>query len=369
MSKDYYKILGVAKNSSEEDIKKAYRKLAHQYHPDKAGGNEQKFKEINEAYQVLSNKEKKAQYDRFGQVFDGSQGFSSQGGPANGWGFGFDGNGMRWDMGGDMGDFGDIFESIFEQFGGGGQRRQTYKRGSDIEAVIELTLEEAFSGVKRALEFKMYVLCSLCGGIGHDEKAGVDECTTCKGKGEIREQRQTFFGNFSQIKACPSCNGRGSIPKKSCVDCKGNGRVIKRRQVTVDIAPGVEDGQILTMKGMGEAGERGSGNGDLYVAVRVKPHSVFIREKIDLRINQEIKFIDALLGKKIIMKDINGETFSVAIPAGFNLRDKLKVSGKGMTRFGSTTNRGDLYISFNIKTPKSLSARAKKLLEELEGEV
>jgi len=369
MTKDYYKILGVEKGATEDDIKKAYRKLAHQFHPDKPSGNEQKFKEINEAYQILSNKEKKAQYDRFGQVFEGGSGSGVQGqNPFAG--FGFDGSGFRWSGGGEeMGDFGDIFEGIFEQFGMGGKRRKTYKSGSDIEAQIQLSLEEAFVGVKRKLEYKTYLSCVVCGGVGFDKKAGLENCATCQGKGEVREQRQTFFGNFSQVVMCPKCSGQGQIPNKVCGVCGGAGRKLERKSVDIEIAPGVEDGQIITIKGAGEAGERGSGGGDLYVVVRVKPHNFFERKKVDFYITEEIKITDALLSKKIPIKDINGEIYHITIPTGFNLKDKLKISGKGMTRFGSVAQRGDLYVSFNLKILKSLSTKAKKLLEELDGEI
>jgi molecular chaperone DnaJ len=371
--KDYYKVLGVSRSASEEEIKKAYRKLAHQHHPDKAGGNEAKFKEINEAYQVLSNKDKKAQYDRFGQVFEGAGA-----GAAPGWDnfAGFGGDGFRWnvDPGGmnDAGDFSDIFESIFEQFGGGGRRRQNYARGSDLEIVQDLALEEAFSGVKRKIGINTKVVCDVCQGIGYDKSKGVTTCSTCQGKGEVREQRRTFFGNFSQVKACPDCNGRGERPNAPCKGCKGEGRLLRSREIEVQIAPGIEDGQVIKIAGAGEAGERGAAAGDLYVVVRVKTHPVFEREKTDLFVIKDITVAEAVLGKEIIMTDVSGDKFSVKIPAGFGLKDRLKVTDRGMPRFGSFSGhlgRGDLYIVFNLKVPKHLSAKAKKLLEELEGEL
>ncbi len=370
MSKDYYKILGVSRGASDEEIKKAFRRLAHQHHPDKSGGNEAKFKEANEAYQVLSNKEKRAQYDRFGAVFEGGAppggGFNwgdvGFGGPASG------GSGFQWNMNtGDFGDFGDIFESIFEQFGG--RPRETYRRGSDIETREELTLEEAFRGVRRTLHLKTKVVCGACHALGYDKAKGQKTCVTCGGQGKVREERRTFFGNFSQVKACPTCRGRGQVAVSPCKSCNGTGRVMGVRTAEVTFAPGVEDGQVVKLSGVGEAGESGAEAGDLYVVVRVKPHLKFERHKADLYTESDIKITDALLGRTVRLKDIGGEEFSVSIPAGFNIRERLRVPGRGMPRFGALGGRGDLYISFNLKTPKHLSAKAKKLLEELEGEV
>ena len=363
--KDYYHILGVTKSSSEEEIKKAYRKLAHQYHPDKASGNEARFKEINEAYQVLSNKEKRSQYDQYGQVFEG-------GGPQDsGWSGGFGNGGFQWNVNMGDGDFGDVFESIFEQFGGG-RRRPTYTRGSDIEATEHMTLEEAFHGVKRTLQFRTAVKCTACTGLGHDKTAGFVSCTVCHGQGEIKEQKRTFFGNFSQVRSCPECHGRGQIPKKPCTACHGKGRIMGTRNVAVNIAPGIEDGQIIKIQNMGEEGEYGSGSGDLYVVVRVASHKVFTRKKNDLYMEHDLVVTNALLGKEVILYDIGGEKIHVKIPEGFNFKESLRVTGHGMPRFGALTGRvtrGDLYISFNLKLPKSISSKARKILEDFEKEV
>ncbi|MDO8556919.1 MAG: molecular chaperone DnaJ [Candidatus Jorgensenbacteria bacterium] len=369
--KDFYTILGVSRDASEEDIKKAYRKLAHQYHPDKAGGNEAKFKEINEAYQVLSNKEKRMQYDRYGRVSDNAQGGAGWSG-AEGFGFGGNQEGFRWNVNPeDLGDFGDIFETIFGG-GFGGRQRSTYTRGSDIETVQEISLEDAFSGTKREMRYRTYMSCGTCKGLGYEKNDGLKECAMCRGKGEIREERKTFFGNFSQVKTCPECHGRGEVPKKPCATCKGLGRVTGTREFTVEIAPGVEDGQIIKVSGMGEAGEYGNAAGDLYVTVRITKHPTFERKKADLFTTKDIRITDMLLGKAIKMKDIGGEAFMLEVPLGFNVRERLKVSGRGMPKlgmFGGHGSRGDLYVTFNVKTPSSLSAKAKKLLEELDGEL
>ncbi|MCP6719867.1 MAG: molecular chaperone DnaJ [Patescibacteria group bacterium] len=358
MTEDYYKVLGVSKDASNEDIKKAYRQLAHKYHPDKSGGNEKKFKEVNEAYQVLSNKEKKAQYDRFGGVFEGTPG----GAPYRQAGFG---EGWNVDFGGDMVDLSDVLESLFGQFGG--QRRQTYTHGSDIETLQEISLEEAYKGLKRTISLKTYISCDACKGLGHDKSKGFTTCTVCQGRGEIKEQKRTFFGNFAQVKSCPKCSGRGEMPNKPCEVCEGAARVLGMKEIIIDINPGVENGQIIKVSGAGEAGEREGSNGDLYVVIKVKPHPVFSRNKRDLLMEREISFTDALLGRKIKIEDINGETFEVSMPQEFNVKDKLRVPGRGMPVFGLIHNRGDLYISFTLKTPKKLSTKAKKLLEDLEG--
>jgi len=366
MSNDYYKILGVERGASEEEIKKAYRKLAHKYHPDKPEGDEEKFKEINEAYQILGNKEKRSQYDRFGRVFSGG------GSPYGGEGFGgvnwgnFGGaDGFRFDE--DMFDLGDILENIFVNFGG--PRRQTYTQGSDIEMMMEISLEDAFRGVKSQITFKTKIKCESCNGFGYDKKEGFSNCTRCQGRGEIKEEKKTFFGHFAQVKACPDCRGRGEVANKICSDCKGLGRISGERKVDIEISPGVESGQIIKVKGAGEAGEREAAVGDLYVTVKIKPHPVFERIKNDLFLTKEIKITDALLGNKIRLKDINGEMFNVSVPADFNFKDKFRVPGRGMPVFGFGANRGDLYISFALKTPKKLSDKAKKLLEELGGEL
>lgn len=366
---DYYKILGVNRSASEEEIKKAFRRLAHQYHPDKAGGDEKKFKEVNEAYQVLSDKEKRAQYDRFGQVF------SAQGGPAyGGEGFpaGFDfgfGQPFEWDFRNweDFGDLGSVFESIFEQFGGRAGRARTYTRGSDIETVQELTLEEAFSGVQKNIRFKTYVICSVCGGLGYEKAQGVKHCLTCDGRGNVREQRKTFFGNFSAVKTCPVCRGQGNVPNKVCADCSGTGRILKTRELKVDIAPGVADGQVIKISGAGETGERGGTAGDLYVIVKIKPHPVFERKDSDLFMKREIKITDFLLRKEIKCRSISGEEFVLKIPNELKIGESVKIANQGMPTFGHR-GRGDLYIKLEIRPPVHLSARAKKLLEDLEQE-
>lgn len=370
--KDYYKILGVSRDASEEEIKKAYRRLAHQYHPDKSGGDEAKFKEINEAYQVLSDREKRARYDRFGTA-EPFGGFSAQGRPASGWpGVDFggfyaqDGEGGWEGFTGDIGDLGDIFETFFEGLGVR-PRRPTYRRGSDLETVQEITLEEAFRGTVKELRVRTLVPCSVCKGQGGDATQGFKTCSVCKGQGEIREEKRTFFGSFSQIKTCSRCRGTGQIPNKVCSVCEGRGSVPGERKVQVEILPGVQDNQIIKIKGAGEAGERGTAAGDLYVRILIKPHHTFRREGDDLIVLKEMNVLDLLLGKKIEIPTISGGKIHVEVPAGFNLKDNLRIPGEGMPRFGSF-GRGDLLVNFIVKAPKKPSGKLKKLLEELEEE-
>jgi molecular chaperone DnaJ len=362
--KDFYKILGVPRDASDEEIKKAYRRLARQYHPDRSGGDEAKFKEINEAYQVLSDKEKRARYDRFGTA----EPFGAQGWPPGDQGFDFDFGGFPgWEgFSGDIGDLGDIFETFFEGLGVR-PRRPTYRRGSDLELVQEITLEEAFRGVVKDLRVRTSVRCAGCKGQGGDTSAGFKNCALCKGQGEIREERRTFFGSFSQIKTCVQCHGSGQIPNKVCSACGGSGRVLGEHKVQVEILPGVQDNQIIKIKGAGEAGERGTAAGDLYVRIRIKPHPIFRRDGDNLIVRKEIRLRDLLLGKKVEIPTIGGGKIYVEIPAGFNLKENLRIPGEGMPRFGSF-GRGDLLVDFIIKAPKKPSGRIKKLLEELEEE-
>lgn len=354
--KDYYSILGVSKSASDEEIKKAFRKLAHKYHPDKAGGNEDKFKEINEAYQVLSDKKKRENYDRFGTA-----------GPA--WG-GFPGGGFDYsNMGGqvDMSDLDEIFDTFFEGLGVR-PKRKTYKHGSDLEVVQEITLEEAFKGTTKEIAISTLVRCEECKGQGGDPSSGYTNCATCDGRGEIREQKKTFFGTFSQVRTCTNCKGAGQIPNKICNNCKGSGRIFAERKVSLDIIAGIHDSQIIQIKGMGEAGERGSSPGDLYVRIRIKPHSLFERKSDDLIVKRDLSIYDLLLGRKIKIPTLSGKEIEVEIPSHFNLKENLKIHGEGMPRFGSF-GKGDLLVDFNIKSPKKISSKNRKLLEDIEKEL
>ncbi|MFH1346916.1 MAG: DnaJ C-terminal domain-containing protein [Spirochaetota bacterium] len=377
---DYYSILGINKGASGEDVKKAFRKLAHKYHPDK-GGDEKKFKEINEAYQVLSNKEKRAQYDRFGRVFSGNQqagggpfgfdfsqasgpfGFSAQGEPASDWDFG----GANVNFSGDFGDLGDVFEAFFEGMGIK-QKRRSYHGGADVQIAQEIDLEEAYRGAEKKIKYSVSVKCEECGGLGHDPKAGFDKCETCAGRGEIKEVRKSFFGDIMQVKICSRCFGAGQISKKGCEVCRGVGKIRGEKDLLIEIRPGISDGQIIKVQGGGEAGERGAKEGDLYVIIKIKPHPIFKRQGDDLIIKKDFKMVDLLLGKKVDIPTISGNKLRVEIPADFDLKDDLKIRGEGMPKFGAF-GRGDLIVELKVKTPKKISPKAKKILEEIEKEI
>ncbi len=358
MAKDYYKILGVDKSAGEEDVKRAFRKLAHQYHPDKAGGNEVKFKELNEAYQVLSDKTKRAQYDRFGtaEPFGGFGGQSPFGG--------FDMGGFQGFGGGE--DLGDIFETFFEGMGVRPKRR-TYNQGSDIETLQEITLEDAYNGAQKHLRIHTHLTCATCKGQGGDPSAGTKTCEACNGRGEVRVERRTFFGNFARVEKCEKCHGVGKTPNKVCPTCKGHGRISGEREIVVDIVKGIQDNQVIQIRHAGEAGEHGASAGDLYIRVRVKQHPLFERRGDDLVIKKEMSVFDLLLGKPLVIPTIKGKNIEVTIPPHFNLKEYVRVSGEGMPRFGSFSH-GDLLVDLTMKTPKKLSSKAKKLLEDLEAE-
>ena len=362
MPDDFYKILGVSRGASEEEIKAAYRKLAHKYNPDKAGGDEGMFKKINEAYQTLSNKEKRAQYDRFGKTFSGGggQGFD----PRNfggGFDFGFDPGSFE-----DLGNLGDMFDAFFEGMGVK-RRRKSYARGSDLEFHEEIALEDAFKGITKPISFKTYLVCAKCTGLGHFSKEGFTDCAQCDGRGEIQESRKTFFGNFQQVRECKKCAGQGKIPNKICGTCSGSGRVMSERTLEINIARGIADGQVIKVANAGEMGEHGAEAGDLYVRVKVKPHAVFKRDEDDLIMSHKVELMDLLLEKRVHVKTLGGEMKSVPIPNGFLFGDELQLLGEGMPHLGGH-GKGNLRINLEVEMPKKLSRKAEELLKELKKE-
>lgn len=359
--KDYYKILGIQRNASEAEIKSAYRKLAHQFHPDRPNGNESKFKEVSEAYQVLSNQEKRRHYDKFGQSFSGAGGGSNPFGQGGAWEFGFENINPE-----DFANLGDIFENLFD--GIGVKRRKTYHRGADLQIDLEITLEEAFNGKEKSISIKSFIPCDQCQGAGHFVKDGVKECATCGGQGEIRETRNSFFGQFAQIHRCSQCYGTGQIPNKSCSQCAASGRVKKDKEVLISITPGIQNSQLIKISGAGEAGERGAATGDLYVRILVNPHSVYRVKDADLFMEKEVSLLDVLSGQDLKIDTISGEQIEVNIPANSNLNQEIKVVGAGMPHLGRR-KRGDLYIKLNAKTPKKISSKAKKLIDDLRAEL
>lgn len=349
MSKDYYKILGVNKSASKEDIKKAFRNLAHKFHPDK-GGDEGKFKEVNEAYSVLSDDKKRAEYDAYGRVFSdgtGGQGFG-----------GFDFSQFTQGGGFEQFDFGDIFG---EFFGGG---RQRARRGRDISIDIELTFEEAVFGVERKILLTKTAVCEICQGSGGSPGTQFDTCKTCNGKGKIKEVRGTFFGSFTSERVCPNCTGSGKIPKERCRNCKGTGSVRKESEINVKIPPGIENGEMIRISGGGEEIVRGTA-GDLYIKVHVKRHPIFKKEGYNLVMDLKIKLSDALLGNEYNLRTLDGDIV-LKIPENISFGEILRVKGKGIP--DDRGKRGDLLVRIMIELPKKLSKEAKKILEQLRKE-
>jgi molecular chaperone DnaJ len=367
--KDYYEILGIRRDASQADIKNAFYKLAHKYHPDK-GGDAEKFKEINEAYQVLSNPEKRAQYDKFGRVFEDA-GVGAEGGfPGFDWQnvnfeepFGFSFN----NFGGNF-DFNDILSEFF-----GGRTRQKSKtvnqnRGRDLEMTTEITLEETAFGFKKDISFKTYVACGHCHGKGYEPDSKVKTCPQCKGEGVIREAKRTILGTFTQIIECPKCHGRGKIPEKPCHVCGGDGRYYDSKTITIDIPQGIRNGETIKIRGEGEAGILGNSSGDLYIKIFLKPHSVFERKSDDLFIILYLSFPEATLGKDVEIKTLDKKKIILKIPAGTDAGEIFRIRGKGIKHF-SSAGFGDLYATVKIKTPKNISKKAKELLEELQKEI
>ncbi len=357
MAKDYYQILGVDRNATAEDIKKAYRKLAHQYHPDK-GGDEKKFKEINEAYQVLSNQEKRRQYDQFGRVFDGA-GFQGQPGWDFGFGQGFDSSQF------DFNDLGDIFGEMFGF--GSRKRKRDFKKGRDVEVDVEISLEDTLRGQEKEISLTKLMTCSRCQGKGAEPGTKVKECFSCRGTGQVQQIRKTVFGSFTQVHVCPECGGEGYKPEKPCNVCKGEGRVKGEEKIKFYIPAGVDSRQIIKMEGRGEAGRKGGKAGDLYIRVFVKKHPVFKRKGDDLVASVNISFAQAALGDEIEVSTLEGKNLILKVPAGTESGKILRISGKGIPRF-SGYGRGDMYVQLMIKTPKKLSKKQKELLERLKEE-
>ncbi len=357
MPEDYYQILGIARNANQEEIKKAYRKLAHKHHPDK-GGSEAKFKEINEAYQVLSNKDKRAQYDRFGRTFDGAgQGFD----PGFDFGAGFGGE--------EFGDFGDIGE-IFEEFFGTGsadRRKKDLKRGKDIEIDIEIPLEAVLKSQEKKITLYKMVVCSRCNGIGAEPGTSVKECFTCRGTGQVQQIKRTIFGSVTRYVICPECGGEGTKPEKPCNVCKGQGRIKKEEEIILYIPAGVDTNQVIKIEGKGDAGEKGGQAGDLYVRILVKKHHLFIRRGDDLYILIPISFSQAVLGDEKEAPTLEGKKILLKVPSGTESGKVLRISGKGIPRFAGF-GRGNMYVELEIETPKKLTRTQKELLKKLKEE-
>lgn len=370
MAKDYYNILGVSKNASDDEIKKAYRKLAHKYHPDKAGGDEKKFKEINEAYQVLSDKAKRQQYDQFGTTFD-SGGFSAGGGSAFSGDFGDIFRGGNFSAGGGSafggefgGDFSDIFSDIFgERFSGRAARK---KAGRDIQVDVEISFEEMVRGTARNLKLYKTVICDVCSGTGGEPGAEEKTCPTCKGSGQVKKTTRSFFGSFTQVSTCPECEGTGEVYSRKCRKCGGDGRAKEEQIIQVKIPAGIQNGQTISLHGRGEAGERGAPTGDLYVNVHILPHDKFKREGDDIISSERITFSQAALGDKISVETIEG-SIKMKVPAGTQSGEFFRIRDKGIPHLGRH-GRGDHLVKIIVKIPKSTTGSQKDLIEKLKKE-
>ena len=363
MSKDYYKILGVDKNASQSDIKKAFSKLAHKYHPDEKGGNEEKFKEINEAYQVLKDKEKRQKYDQFGSDF--SSGFSGAGANPFGGGFSWQdfsrqgfGGFNNSEAGFDFGDIGDIFGDFF----GGSRRssRQSHK-GRDIQTEVDISFEESVFGTEKHLRLNKKIVCDKCNG-----KCGSNSqtCKKCNGSGRVTVQQQTFFGNFASVTICPDCDGTGNIFKDTCNKCGGAGSINGTEEIKVKIPAGISDGQTIRLSGKGESGSKGSVSGDLYIIIRVSKSSKFERKGDDIFSTIKLKYSQLIKGDKILVDTIDGEV-KLKIPELTSSGKVFILKGKGVSKLNSR-GRGDHHVKVILDVPKYLNKDQKKLIEELE---
>lgn len=373
MAKDYYKILGVDKNASAEEIKKAFRKLAHQHHPDKKGGDESKFKEINEAFQVLGNDAKRKQYDQFGADFEQQGGFGGgagwedfmraargQGGQGGG---GFQ-NGGGFDFGGF--DMGDLFSSF--GFGGGsGSGRGGHARGNDIQVDIQLEFREAVFGVDKEIKLTKINACDVCGGTGAEPGSKKTTCAECKGQGQVRRVQQTILGAMQTVGVCPACQGEGQTSEHKCKHCRGEGRVRSDSTYKIKIPAGINNGGVIRLSGMGEHPGRGGVAGDLYVRVHVRPDSKFVREGNDIYTEEHISFPQAALGVTLEIDTLDGRK-KIAVPEGTQSQQQIRLKGLGVPEVNGS-RRGDHYVKIIVDVPKKISRAAKKLIEELGSEL
>ena len=357
-NKDYYEILGVQKGASKDEIKKAFHKLAHKYHPDKNKGDDAKFKEVNEAYQTLHDDTKRAQYDRFGSAGPnmGGAGFDPSGMG------GFDFSGFQNGQGFDMGDLGDIFSDFFG--GGMGGQRSAQQRGRDISTEISIPFADSIFGTVRRILITKTSTCETCTGSG--AKAGTKQvtCAQCNGKGRINEVRRSIMGSFTTQRMCDVCGGAGTVPQEHCATCKGAGVRRKEEEIEIRVPAGIESGEMLRMTGIGEAVKRGQ-SGDLYVKINVGKHPLFRREGLNLAMDMEVKLTEALLGSQRAIETLDGSV-TVKIPEGIQSGTVLRVKERGVP--SQRGKRGDLMIRVAVNIPAKLSKKAKQAIEELQSE-
>lgn len=349
--RDFYEVLGVNKGASEDEIKKAYRKMAMKYHPDKNPGNkaaEDKFKEANEAYSILSDADKKNKYDRFGHAgVDPNAGFGGGGGFSGG------------------GGFEDIFDMFGGMFGGGGgqRRRNGPAKGRDLQQSVTISFNEAAFGTKKQIQINKFVTCPVCEGSGSEKGTSKITCPKCNGSGEVRTVKSTPFGQFQSSAPCDRCNGNGQINEHPCKECGGNGKVRKTVTIAVDIPAGVDNDSVISIRGQGEPGTNGGPNGDFYVVIAVTPHRVFKRNGNDLILEMPITFTQLVLGDEIIVPTLS-EKISYKIPAGTQPDTVFRIKGKGIKSV-RTGKMGDLYIKVDLEIPTKLDGEQKKKVKEL----
>lgn len=356
--RDYYAVLGVDKNASEDEIKKAYRKMAKKYHPDLHPGDseaEKNFKEVSEAYEVLSDSTKKARYDQFGHA-----GVDSNYGAGNGSGFG---GGF-----GDFGDIGDIFSQFFGGgFGGGGRANpNAARRGGDVSATVNLSFEEAAKGCKKTIRVTKIETCQSCGGSGAEKGTSTKTCPGCHGTGQINVTQRTPFGQMQTTRVCDQCRGTGKIIEKPCRECAGKGRIRKSTNVSVDIPAGIDDGQVINMRGGGDSGVNGGPSGDLHINIVVRPHPIFEREGYDVYCQVPVTFSQAALGSEITVPTLDGNV-KFTIHEGTQPGDEFKLRGKGIQRL-RYSGRGDQYVKIVVEVPKNMSKKQKEILKQFEEE-
>lgn len=368
MSKDYYKILGIEKGASADEIKKAFRKRAHKYHPDKPDGDEAKFKEVNEAYQVLGNEQKRRQYDQYGSTFDQQGGF---GGGANwedfmraarGQGGGY--QNVNFDFGGI--DLGDIFGDMFG-FGGRGRGGRGTHRGRDIQVDVELSFEEAVTGVEREIKLTKNNDCDVCAGSGVEPGSKMSSCSTCSGRGQVTRVQQTILGSMQTSAPCSDCRGAGEKAEKMCRHCGGDGRVRSESVYNVKIPAGIDNGESIRLTGKGESPGMGGVAGDLYVRVYVKQSKIFQRDGYDILTEAHIGYPQAVLGDKIEIDTLDGKK-KLVIPAGTESHQQFKLKNLGVPRLRGS-GRGNQFVKIIVDVPKKVNRKAKKLLNELKEEI
>ena len=364
MPKDYYKTLGVDKSASKEDIKKAFRKLAHEHHPDK-GGNAEKFKEASEAYSVLSDDQKRSQYDTYGSAgaggFGGGQQYQGQGGFSGFEGFDFSGfqGGQNVDF-----DLGDIFGDFFGGGGGGRSSRRKVKKGKDISIDLELNFSESVFGAEKTIKLTKNSKCKVCDGSGAESGTSMQTCPTCGGHGIIQETKRSFFGPIVTEKVCEACEGSGKIPRQKCSACHGLGVSRNEESFSVSIPADINDGETVRLTGAGES-IKGGNSGDLYIKIRVRKDPLFKKDGKNLITELNIKLTDAVLGAKYNLKTLDGD-IELKVPEGAEFGQIMRIRGKGIPI--DEDRRGDLLVKLNIKIPTRLSKDAKKKFEELKNE-